>query len=283
MMPEADGRVNPASRGRLTRAEIVAEALALLDEVGLTGLSLRRLAERLEVQAPSLYWHVGSKRELLDLVADAILEEGVAAWREPLPGQSWSDWLAERTRALRAALLAHRDGALVVSGRRPVVESLPHVEHFLSVLVEAGPPADEALLAALTLTTHVVGDVLAVQGELERPDLAERLRGLTPPEPPARLRPPEPPARTTPSGRSSGACCSRPDPGAQLREAVASGAYPLLAEAARSVFSSADPAGRRFEHGLRLILAGLRARVEQLRSAPPAASPTAVRPSARVV
>jgi TetR/AcrR family tetracycline transcriptional repressor len=247
-VPAERGDLGP--RARLTRDEIVAAAVELLDEVGLAGLSLRRLAERLEVQAPSLYWHVRSKRELLDLVADAILQEGVAAWREPSPGQDWWEWLAERSRALRGALLAHRDGALVVAGRRPVVESLPHVEQYLSVLVAAGLPADEALLTALSLTTYVVGSVLALQRELERPEGPgiPRLPGLP-----------------GPAGPHGGSACRRREPVPGVREAVASGAYPLLAEAARGVLGSGDPSGRRFEHGLGLILAGLRARVDQAR------------------
>src|ERR1700755_2811951 len=70
----------------VTRERIVAVALELLDEAGLDGLTLRRLAERLGIRAPTLYWHVRNKRELLDLLAGAILEAALAAWREPQPG-----------------------------------------------------------------------------------------------------------------------------------------------------------------------------------------------------
>ncbi|HEX3752721.1 MAG TPA: TetR family transcriptional regulator, partial [Streptosporangiaceae bacterium] len=70
----------------VTRERIVAAALELLDEAGLDGLALRRLAERLGIRAPTLYWHVRDKRELLDLLAGAILEEALAGWREPQPG-----------------------------------------------------------------------------------------------------------------------------------------------------------------------------------------------------
>jgi TetR/AcrR family tetracycline transcriptional repressor len=51
---------------------IVRAALTLLDEVGLEGLTMRRLATALKIQAPSLYWHFPNKQALLDGMADAI-------------------------------------------------------------------------------------------------------------------------------------------------------------------------------------------------------------------
>src|SRR5882757_97661 len=57
----------------LRRSEVIAAALLLLDEVGLDALSTRRLAARLDVHAGALYWHVASKHDLLDAIADKIL------------------------------------------------------------------------------------------------------------------------------------------------------------------------------------------------------------------
>src|ERR1700760_3630975 len=67
----------------VTRERIVAVALELLDEGGLDGLTLRRLADRLGIRAPTLYWHVRNKRELLDLLA-----AGVGGGRRP-GGGGW--------------------------------------------------------------------------------------------------------------------------------------------------------------------------------------------------
>src|SRR5262249_31947220 len=60
---------------KLERDGVVRVALRLLDEWGLDGLSLRRLAAELGVKAPALYWYFESKQELLDEMADAMLEE----------------------------------------------------------------------------------------------------------------------------------------------------------------------------------------------------------------
>jgi AcrR family transcriptional regulator len=46
----------------LQRETVVRAALHLLDEVGLDGLTMRRLAAYLEIQNPSLYWHFTNKQ-----------------------------------------------------------------------------------------------------------------------------------------------------------------------------------------------------------------------------
>ena len=53
----------------LDREHVVRVALRLLDEAGLDGLTLRRLAAELDVKAPALYWHFANKQDLLDHMA----------------------------------------------------------------------------------------------------------------------------------------------------------------------------------------------------------------------
>jgi TetR/AcrR family transcriptional regulator, tetracycline repressor protein len=207
----------------VTRDEIVAAALALLDEAGLEGLTLRRLAERLGIRAPTLYWHVRDKRELMDLIAGAVMDEALAGWREPQPGQAWWEWLAGRTRAIRAGLLAHRDSALVLAGNRPVGSSVPGIERQLAILTEAGFRPQDAVLALLSLSAFAIGEALDTQRETGR-DVG-------------------PSGALAPGGY--------PDP-------EGSGAYPLLDEAIRALepFGSSD---QRFEYGLNLLITGLQA------------------------
>ena len=51
---------------KVDRAQIVDEALKLLNEVGIDALSTRLLADRLNVRQPALYWHFKSKRALIE-------------------------------------------------------------------------------------------------------------------------------------------------------------------------------------------------------------------------
>ena len=97
-------------RAPLTRDEIVRAAVVQITESGLAAVTLRRLALTLGVRAPTLYWHVRDKRELMDLVAEAILSQVEPdELATPRDGQAWWDWLAERSRAIYRALIAHRD------------------------------------------------------------------------------------------------------------------------------------------------------------------------------
>src|SRR3954468_11486819 len=100
----------------ITRNDIVRTAVEMMDDEGLAGLTLRGVAVRLGVSAPTLYWHVKDKRHLLDLVAEQVLADLPENQRAPRPGESVWEWLAERARLRRALLLAHRDSVQVVAG-----------------------------------------------------------------------------------------------------------------------------------------------------------------------
>jgi AcrR family transcriptional regulator len=89
---------------RHDRDSVARSALALLDEVGLADLSMRRIAAGLDVQPSALYWHFANKQELLAELADRITAS--------IPRDS-IDVLAT-ARGIRDALFAYRDGAELV-------------------------------------------------------------------------------------------------------------------------------------------------------------------------
>lgn len=145
----------------LNRERVLAEALRLVDDDGLDGLSLRRLAHRLDVQAPTLYWHVKGKAELVDGLADAIMDEAIAA--VPAPDDDGREWLLGALGALRAALLRHRDGARIVSGARYSLRRGDFSELAMATLVERGLDAQRARLLVLVGERYTVGWVLEEQ------------------------------------------------------------------------------------------------------------------------
>src|SRR3954466_15873407 len=98
----------------LQREVVVKAALALLDEVGLDGLTMRRLAAELGVQNPALYWHFKNKQDLLNQMAETMLAEAYAGVTLPDANTPWDEWLAGLARAFRGALLSHRDGSRVI-------------------------------------------------------------------------------------------------------------------------------------------------------------------------
>ena len=160
----------------LTRAVLIEAGLKLLDEVGLDGLTVRRLATELGVQSPALYWHIRTKQELLDGMANAIIMR--AGMGPPRPGESWQEWLARRARAYRASLLASRDGARVVSAAVRGGDAVRLFEQELAAMVERGFTPVQALRTITTLSHYINGQVLQEQalagaGPGDRPDLRE--------------------------------------------------------------------------------------------------------------
>ncbi|MFJ4651157.1 TetR/AcrR family transcriptional regulator C-terminal domain-containing protein [Nocardia sp. NPDC088792] len=152
----------------LTEQRIVAEAVTLLDEDGLDGVTLRKLAQRLGVQAPTLYWHLRNKAALITALAEAILAEQFAELRPPDPAVRWRDWLMELAERLRGALLAHRDGARVVSAAQLSTRMNAFSEFAMKTLVDRGLPLREARLRVLAMERFTIGHVLEEQAA--RPD-----------------------------------------------------------------------------------------------------------------
>ncbi|MFC9086092.1 TetR/AcrR family transcriptional regulator C-terminal domain-containing protein [Nocardiopsis dassonvillei] len=155
-------------RQALDRQRIIRAAVELLDEAGLDGLSTRRLADRLGVRSPTLYWHVRNKDELLDLVAEAVCADAIRI-DETLP---WPEQLVSGLRQFRALLLAHRDAAALLRERTPVgPHRLGHIDTTLRVLLSAGFSEDEAAAVSQLLTAHVLS---SVEGFTSRRDSAGR-------------------------------------------------------------------------------------------------------------
>lgn len=134
---------------------ITRAAVALLDEVGLAELSTRRLAARLGVRSPTLYWHVRNKDELLDLVAEAICADAF----DIDASAPWRDQLAAGLRQFRALLLAHRDAAALLRQRPPGPRRLEHVETTVRILLDAGFSPDDAAGISRLLSAHVLDSV----------------------------------------------------------------------------------------------------------------------------
>jgi TetR/AcrR family tetracycline transcriptional repressor len=147
----------------LDRQQVVDEALRLLDDQGLDALSLRTLAARLGVQAPTLYWHIGSKAELLDALADAIMDEVMQAIPESGPGDDWAHWLLTSLVELREAMLRHRDGARTISGARLSLRRADFSELAMSTLVYHAVEPHQARLLVLAGERFTVGYVLEEQ------------------------------------------------------------------------------------------------------------------------
>ncbi len=214
-------------RQPVTPAAIVDVALDLMGEGGLEAVSFRRIAAELGVSAPTLYWHVDSKRHLMDLMAEELMERTGARPRPPAPGELWWEWLHDHASRMFDALVATRDAPRVLAGNRPSSERFASIEQVLGVLVDSGMTPLEAQQSLFAIGSYVIGSATEWQAEAERAQTV-RTQGAPDDAEPAALR----------------------------AEALAG--YPLLLAAVTALLAE-DPRST-FDHGLGLLVDGLRAR-----------------------
>jgi AcrR family transcriptional regulator len=145
-------------RDTLTREQVVTAAIELMDAEGLDGLNMRALGRRLDSAATAVYWHVGSKANLITLAGDQ-------AWGEvTLPDPAAVGW--------RAAAAAMATGLHAMLTRHPwVVQALGsyplfgpgkarHDDHLIAIYEAAGFSAGKADQATAAVVTYVLGNAL---------------------------------------------------------------------------------------------------------------------------
>jgi AcrR family transcriptional regulator len=158
----------PSARVPLSEERIVAAALAFVDDEGLPALTMRRLGERLQVEAMSLYRYVPGREALLDRIVEHIIREmhddpDVLA----TPRDGWQDFLQRLAHGVRRIALSHPKAFPLVASRpaeapwlRPPLRSLDWVETFLNGLEQEGFDDDTAVGAYRAFTSFLLGHLL---------------------------------------------------------------------------------------------------------------------------
>jgi AcrR family transcriptional regulator len=228
-----DRGIRPPRRDRgLSREEIVRTAIAVADAEGPDAISMRRIARELGAGAMSLYWYVGSKEELLELMLESLETEIVV----PEPSGDWRGDLRTFAARTRAGISRH-PWTLDFIGSRPPTgpNDARNLERLLAILASLGLPARVTMDVLGAITTYVLGAVIRdareIRGQREQ-ELAE--------------------ANVTEEEREA------------TRERyrdwfAASGQYPRIAHLMESGIDPDDPETRdeRFEFGLNVLLEGI--------------------------
>ena len=154
-----------ANTPTLTRQQIVAAAIEIVDRDGLDALSMRELASELGVGTMSLYYHVRDKTALHDLILDAVMSEVNLTAHDP-NGQP-RERVACIARAFRAALLEHPNVTPIAAARpmRTPAQLRP-VEAMLSVLLDAGLEPAEAMRAVNVIGQFVIGTATILASQM---------------------------------------------------------------------------------------------------------------------
>jgi AcrR family transcriptional regulator len=149
-----------AVKGLLTSDKIIRAAIDLLDAEGPEGLSMRALGDRLGSAATAVYWHVGSKDNLISLAADSV-------WGEvSLPKLDSGDWRASATQIAQDlyAMLTRHIWLVQVFGSYVTYGpgKARFDDHALAVYETAGFSPTEADQAVAVVFTFVLGNALGI-------------------------------------------------------------------------------------------------------------------------
>jgi AcrR family transcriptional regulator len=162
------GSPAPSERVPLSRDRIVSSAVEFIDEYGLPGLTMRRLGERVGVEAMSLYRYVPGREDLLDAVVEHIIDQ----MRNDddvidAPTDGWQDFLQRLAHGVRRVALRHPKCFPLVASRpaeapwlRPPLRSLEWVETFLKGLESEGFDDAAAVGAYRAFTSFLLGHLL---------------------------------------------------------------------------------------------------------------------------
>jgi AcrR family transcriptional regulator len=148
-----------AARTPLTRDRVIAAALDFVDANGVDALSMRKLGAALGVEAMSLYNHVSNKEDLLDGVADLLLQ--LVPLPERAGPEAWHDEIMALCQAVREMGRAHpRAFPLLVTQTRNSYDSWAPILRGFEILRDAGLPDAEAIQTVSTVSAYLVGSIL---------------------------------------------------------------------------------------------------------------------------
>jgi AcrR family transcriptional regulator len=164
----------PEPRIPLTRERVLHAAVALADEAGIESLSMRKLGQKLGVEAMSLYNHVANKDDIQDGIVEIVLGE-----IELPAGDDWKEAIRRTAISSHDAFVRHRWAcSLMMRVPRVSPPRMQWMESVLRTFREAGFSADLTHHAYHAIDSHITGFTLwqvsmPFQTHEELVDLAE--------------------------------------------------------------------------------------------------------------
>jgi AcrR family transcriptional regulator len=143
-------------RARLNKDVVLRAAVALAEDAGIDGLTMRALSQELGVVPMALYKHVANKDELIDGMVDLVFAE------VDIPrGVDWKTAMRERAMSMREALRRHRWAIGMMESRmRPGPANLRHHNAVMACLREAGFSFKTTVHAYSALDSYTYGFAL---------------------------------------------------------------------------------------------------------------------------
>ena len=156
-MTGSRSRSKPKARTPLTRARALQAAVALADADGIEALSMRKLANALEVEAMSLYHHVANKDDILDGMVNLVFSE----IELPATDRDWQSAMRSRALSVRGTLSRHPWALGIMESRTsPGPATLNHHNAVIGCFRQAGFSIQLAAHAFSLMDSYIYGFVL---------------------------------------------------------------------------------------------------------------------------
>lgn len=164
-LPQNPPRNSPRGRG-LSRESIVEAALMQIDEAGLHALSMRSLAQALDVEAMSLYRYVHGREDLLEGVVALLMDDLISTLDEKI-AEHWQGLLQTVAHQVRQVAVEHPRAFPTVASRnpaaawlRPPLRNVEVVDKFLTALLDRGFSDAQAVATYRAFSSFLLGHLL---------------------------------------------------------------------------------------------------------------------------
>jgi AcrR family transcriptional regulator len=160
-------RTRNTDRDPLTRDQIIAAAIKLIDAEGLDGFSMRRLGQVLDSGATSVYWHVKDKDQLIDLVLDEVVGE---VRLDDDPAWPWRRRAAYFAGDFRRVVKRHHHLASLAGSQIAMGPNLLRaMEHLMAILRAGGFTGSRLTLGFSAVLTFALGTGILESREMTGP------------------------------------------------------------------------------------------------------------------
>ena len=144
------------NESRLTREKIATVALAIADKEGFGAVSMRRVAQELEVGTMSLYYYVKTKDDLIAVMDDALMGEALL----PSLPKGWQRAMTKIAERTHAVFMRHPWALAAMLSAPPGINAMRHMEQCLEVLAETSMTTKQKITLLATVDDLVFGHAL---------------------------------------------------------------------------------------------------------------------------
>ncbi|MGA7316298.1 MAG: TetR/AcrR family transcriptional regulator C-terminal domain-containing protein [Silvibacterium sp.] len=144
------------TKTQLSRGTIAVAALAIADVDGFEAVSMRRVAQELNVGTMSLYYYVKTKKDLIAVMDDALMSLILL----PSVPKNWKFAIAEIATRTHSMLLRHPWALISMQSAPPGLNAMRHMEQCLEALEKTSMTAKKKLTLLAMVDDFVFGHAL---------------------------------------------------------------------------------------------------------------------------